>query len=1023
MGERMSILLIHLTDAHIRAAEVDFPGRAEAIVAAALSPVMSISQVHLVLSGDMVQSGQKAEYELLDKLIVDIADELESRGVPRPTVVSVAGNHDCDFAGDQSVRSLVLEAVSKKPNEVTPAVAAQIKSVLSNFEAHRAQHVHKMSAVNPWVAVHVTDGELRILYVLIDSAVMSQLHEVQGRLHVQIPGPDALGMEVDRVVYVMHHTFGWLAPDNARELAQFAAATGDLFLMGHEHVHWSQRVSDLYTNASIHYLRGHALKDSSDERNSAFQTVQLCKSSGFVVRKYRLDNGRYVLDEASSNQDFVPWPADSRVHGLSYSDAGYRYLSDAGANFTHRRKALITLPDIYIWPDLKPASVVKDSAGVLVSSELVSAEELLKVGGSGRIILVRGGEQFGKSALARMLALGINKNDAYALSISARDVSSWRERKLDDRIDEAIDRLYGRSSREAYRQLSRDKKKLVIDDFDFVELARHGYEGLRGLRSAFGTLYLMADSYPGMEVALNDFLKHPDFSDTEIFEIQPLSYHQRLELIEKWLSIGDEPNVDGHDLRMLATRMGKVVDETLGRNFIPSVPLFVLVILQRAELEQDLTTVVKSGSHGFLYELLITQALSNGVRICTLDTALTYLASLAMRMYQAGGDSLTEDEFARFHLDHCERFDLGLSLRGMETQLTQAEILSVEAARVSFKYPYHYYYFLARQLASLSDWSALEPHVRALAAELHTERAANVLLFLAHLGRNPKIAKFLLDKADSLLAQYEQADLFESKAKAVQFSVPEIRQMIVEESRAAAVKDVQEDELIAAEAQNAVQQASRDRLNARLDDALAMNASFKTLQVLGQLLRNHAGSMEREEKRRVADACVALGLRTLGFLFDFIEQHGAEVVAIRGLQLAKEAPRKSVQDLAEELEGYLPGLVAGITVGTLIKIANAVGSEELGVTLSSVLGVSDTRKLIHLVTQLEHFSDFPEDAVLEYKKSSIRPSDVLAFSVLRRFIVRRFQLFPVRKELKDNVRSEFKISARPFLLLEQKGKE
>jgi hypothetical protein len=1016
----MSILLLHLTDAHVRVGDAAFADRAKMIVAAAMSPVMGTSEVHLVLSGDMVQSGQKGEYDIVNRLIVDISDEIELRGLPRPKVVMVPGNHDCDFSGDQSVRNIILDGITKRPAEVTAPVAAQMRSVLANFDSHReVNNPDGISRVNPWVFTCTFDGEVRVQYVLIDSSVMSQRTEQQGKLFVQIPDRSCLGLDADRVVYVMHHPFGWLAPDNARELAQFAAATGDLFLMGHEHVHWSERVSDLYTNATIHYLRGHALQDSHKAENSAFQTVELCKGRGFLVRKFELDRGAYRLNAEDSQESFKSWSNESRVHGLSYSDAGYQALADAGANFSHRRKAVITLPDIYIWPDVKPSNTVRDSAGVLMSAESESTEDLLARGGDGKIIIIRGGEQFGKSALARMLALGINKNDAFALLLSARDISSWRERKLENRLDEAIDALYGRSVRENYRQLPRNKKKIIIDDFDLLDLARHGYEGLKALRSTFGTLILLIDSVPGLDVALSELLNDEEFAGADVLDLQPFNYHQRLELIERWLSIGQDAATDEHELRTLAARLGKVVDETLGRNFIPSVPLFVLVILQRAELEQDLNTVVKSGSHGFLYELLITQALSSGVRVCTLDTALTYLSSLAMHMYESGGDSLAESAYARFHLNHCERYDLGLSLKVMESQLTSSEIIIEEGGRISFKYPYHYYYFLARQLAAIQDWAVLGPHVRSLAEELHTERAANVLLFLAHLGRNPNIAKFLLDRADAMLASYEQATLFIRGGAIAQFSVPEIRQMLIEDSRARAVEDVIADERLAEAAQRHVQSASKEKLNARLDDALAMNAAFKTLQVLGQLLRNHAGSMEKNEKRRVADACVAIGLRTLGFLYDLIEHHGAELVAVRGAQLAREFPRKRAQDIAEDLESYLPGLVSGITVGTLIKIANAVGSEELSPTLESVLNGDATRKLIKLVTELEHFSDFPEDAVMDFKKSEIKPADVLAFSVLRRFIVRRFQLFPVRKELRDNVRGEFQISARPFLLLEQ----
>lgn len=126
-----------------------------------------------------------------------------------------------------------------------------------------------------------------------------------------------------------------------------------------------------------------------------------------------------------------------------------------------------------------------------------------------------------------------------------------------------------------------------------------------------------------------------------------------------------------------------------------------------------------------------------------------------------------------------------------------------------------------------------------------------------------------------------------------------------------------------------------------------------------QVLRNHAGEIEREEKREIANACVSLGLRVLSFLYDTVNEHGDEMLLYRARQIRAEKLSITEVDLADEVANFLPSMVSSITVGAIIKIANALGSESLVPTMDSVLSESNMRQLVKITTQLEHFSDFP----------------------------------------------------------------
>ncbi|WP_425511898.1 hypothetical protein [Xanthomonas arboricola] len=93
------------------------------------------------------------------------------------------------------------------------------------------------------------------------------------------------------------------------------------------------------------------------------------------------------------------------------------------------------------------------------------------------------------------------------------------------------------------------------------------------------------------------------------------------------------------------------------------------------------------------------------------------------------------------HVQHCTRYALNVPIARLQEQLVDAGIIDQSAGSVSFKYPFHNYYFTARALSQLDNWLLLEPEIDRLVDSIHTERNANILLFIAHIkgsSKNPR---------------------------------------------------------------------------------------------------------------------------------------------------------------------------------------------------------------------------------------------------------------------------------------------
>lgn len=835
-----------------------------------------------------------------------------------------------------------------------------------------------------------------------------------------LPGePQSPAEAGQRTVFLMHHPYNWLQQDNARQLAQYAASHADLFLMGHEHVSWAYTTKELYEGSAITYFKAHVLNDTFDQANSAFQTITLDSNSGYIARSYRWAGGRFELWGEKSMDDFLPWPAHDGSRKLSFQDDYYRELNSVGTNFTHRRKSQLTLPDIFVWPSLRRAvSSTKMQNGSLELNEVDSEDLVSRSNEFSDFIVVRGGEQSGKTALSKALASSFSRKGIHPLLMDASHVSSWREKSLNERLDAAISAAYGKGSRDDYRQLAPSRKVLIIDDFDLSQVSKGYFDGLRALRPHFGRVVLFLGSYPGLEVALSEFLSDESFVDAEIFDILDAGPGNRLSLIEKWIAIG-HPDPECDEQKVMAARLSKVVDETLGRNLIPTSPVFILIVLQRAELAQDLDTVVKSGSQGFLYESLIIQALSAKVKAASVVTCLAYLSHFASELMSTGSDEMSQTLFDGFHVSHCNRYALNVPIARLQEQLVDAGILEQSGGVVSFKYPFHNYYFTARALSQIDSWLLLEPEIDRLVESIHTERNANILLFIAHIKRNAQIAEKLIVKALGMFPDRGEADLFGSHDLIDRYDSTTVRAILREGSRSAQLEENQRDLLTAEESERELTALAEARLKEKINDALSMNAAFKTLQVLGQILRNHAGEIERVEKLRIASTCSQLGLKVLDFMLSTVAAHGHELLEFRAAQLRAEFPKMNALEFAEEMEKFLPSFASNLCMGAIIKIANAIGAEDLAPTLDESLKGTPTNRFLRIVTHLEHFAEFPKKQLIDFQEDDLAGAGFLPNNVLRRFIVRRLYLFPAREELKRDVLDRFKIKALPFKFLEQ----
>src|SRR5438105_5238689 len=101
----MSILLFHISDIHLKDSSV--LKDASTVVACVQELTAAITDIFIVLTGDIAYSGLADQYAMVTAYLDNLSSSILKRTHLKPRVVVVPGNHDCRFPPDPAVRNLV----------------------------------------------------------------------------------------------------------------------------------------------------------------------------------------------------------------------------------------------------------------------------------------------------------------------------------------------------------------------------------------------------------------------------------------------------------------------------------------------------------------------------------------------------------------------------------------------------------------------------------------------------------------------------------------------------------------------------------------------------------------------------------------------------------------------------------------------------------------------------------------------------------------------------------------------------
>lgn len=200
-----------------------------------------------------------------------------------------------------------------------------------------------------------------------------------------------------------------------------------------------------------------------------------------------------------------------------------------------------------------------------------------------------------------------------------------------------------------------------------------------------------------------------------------------------------------------------------------------------------------------------------------------------------------------------------------------------------------------------------------------------------------------------------------------------------------------------------------------LEEHLQVNVAFKTVQILGQVLRNLHGSLEAGKKLELAKECYSLGLRVLKFMLDSVEADQENLIQFLIDFLQSRNPNWSNERLTDRAKDFLFLLVEGLSFVVIKHVSDSIGLDRLSLTFHDLLEEDDrmSYRLIDLSVRLDFYRSFPRNEVFQIYKDIRR--NPFSAHLLRRLVWYYFYIYETDRRLQQNMCDKLGIKLLPHV--------
>ena len=925
----MKLAILHLSDLHIAKDNYQWLVKnSDKIVSAVWNVFSECGKIIIVVSGDIAFSGKDEQYgyakEFFRALLRAFAEknllntELENK------IVCVPGNHDCNFDNEESPRKMLLPSIRLNAGSIDQNVFNLVSSVQNEYESFAKDIMNDKGftrSINSNLIIKA--GDKTVLFRLYNTAWMSTLKEAQNSIVMPTNLFVNEDCDADLVISVFHHYYSWITPEcdnNKNSFRQHIMHSSNVVMFGHEHTPSSSQVRDHFEGEAINEFEGGALcyDQQGCIRTSSFNSFVIdLDSFECTVRSFDYANGLYSLKQEKSIDLNRERKTDIFRHNPDYLNS----LKRMSIPIHNSENVKMTLDQFFVYPDLERINTrqIKVDENFTDSSSIIDDKRY-------RLVMLEGDDQSGKTSLLNMFYLRFVDKYLFPVFLKGKDIVN---NNIDKIIAKSFTEQYCEDEQEKYSQFNKDKKILLIDNFDECKLNDTCKKTLIDqLLERFEKVIITTKENENFSSSY--FLIEK--KDTLVARIKPLGHVKRNELVKRFYTTYDVTASSLKQQTLLEqVKTGfEMVESFLGKEYMPSYPIYILsILLSNTKMQGN---SLEQTSYGYCYEALITCALMTCVDDKTkIDRYYNVLMSLAYFIYKNNGKPISEDEFASFYEDYQKEY-YSQGFKETKSNLLKCNLLRcTDDYYYKFSYNYIYLFLVAKYMADHIHSKEGQDEIMDLCDNIHDEHKANILIFIAHHIKAPQFVDATQLALMTALENQEPVtlDKKDNYYKLVNDLCESLKKEIVAPN--VIIDPEKEREKMLQKRDEHEKHLSKEKVNPN-DQPIElqnMNKSLRSIEVVGQIVKNRQGSLPKTSIKSMVKEMFETAFRTISYFGTIIESERSQVIEDI-INNKKEG--ETNDEIKKKIDNFFELTSLNFCLFVFSKVINSVGNKELRAT-------------------------------------------------------------------------------------------
>lgn len=432
------------------------------------------------------------------------------------------------------------------------------------------------------------------------------------------------------------------------------------------------------------------------------------------------------------------------------------------------------------------------------------------------------------------------------------------------------------------------------------------------------------------------------------------------------------------------------IDVLKGNGYMPCIPPHILIILQQLEYSIDGSNQERS-NYGYLYEFLITKSILDMSQNCKYihkDIAFGILTNIAEYMLLEGTRVISGDVYKSIVYQYNKDFQTDANAEQYINEYGRVELINEKEGQVAFVYPYIHYYFTAKYLANNINKEWAREKIKTMSGKLYEEECGDIMIFLCHLSKDDFIISTVLENSKDILSDKNIFDFEEHKS--IQLSFDEyLKSDFIPEN------DIEQrkEELIEArdkQESKVKKQKKIEVIEENREYVYTLDNAFKTIEVIGQILKNYPGTIKGTVKNELLEAIYTVAMRTLSCTSEIL--YGGikrifEDICDKIQPTPSQIEIERIKELSRKLNFSMDNLFGLLSYAMIRSLANSVANKALlPVITQSPLNDKIGYSLMKDSIQLNEFGTIPVELILKEYDSYNDKGNIFAAKLLRLYV-------------------------------------